>query len=417
MPDAHPLPISEEIRQAILGESRRSQGRSLVVRIFLVGTWLALFVFFDSWIDLDLSAVFLPLSTYLGASVAVFALDRWMPRLRPYRWFYLPALDVPALGILRYIIMEEGPWSAQRSITYTLASFIILVMVAQLANSTAVILLTAAGTALSMVLLLLSIDAKADQMFSSVVSISVVALLAIYAPRRITALVTRATREKIHRSKLSRYFSPSVANHILEHHTDLDMTRECEVTILFSDIRSFTRMSENMSASEVVAMLNEYHALMVPVIFEHKGTLDKFIGDGVMAYFGAPMTEPDPEDNHAAQAIRCGLDMLKAVEQLNVKREQRGQVPLQIGVGIHTGLVVLGNIGPTEQREFTAIGDAVNVASRVEGLTSRLGMSLLVSEATRDRVKKDFQWEETDTVSVKGKSDPVRTFVPRLHVF
>src|SRR5436190_1290604 len=157
-------------------------------------------------------------------------------------------------------------------------------------------------------------------------------------------------------------------------------------------------MAEKLHADQVVAMLNECHAAMVEVIFRHGGTLDKFIGDGLMAYFGAPLVQRD----HALRAVACALDMQEALRALNTLRRARAEPELRMGIGLHTGLAVLGDIGSDSRREYTAIGDSVNLACRIEELTKNHGRPILASEATFARARDAFGWTAAPAIPVKG---------------
>jgi adenylate cyclase len=207
---------------------------------------------------------------------------------------------------------------------------------------------------------------------------------------------------------LTRYVNKDVVDLILEHPENIILDgEEREATVLFSDIRGFTSISEKMQPKELVQMLRDYFTLMVGVVFTFQGTVDKFIGDCIMAIFGAPTPQP----NHAALAVLAALEMKRLLSVFNVARGEKQKDPLRIGVGINTGEVVVGNIGSEQRLEYTAIGDAVNLASRLEGINKQYGTEIIVSESTYCQlVDVEILAREIDEVRVKGKHKPVKIY-------
>jgi adenylate cyclase len=181
------------------------------------------------------------------------------------------------------------------------------------------------------------------------------------------------------------------------------------MTVLFSDVRGFTAMSEKATPEEVVGQLNEYFSRMVDVLFEHRGTLDKFVGDMVMGLFGAPLDDPD----HAEHAVQAALAMTRALDALNEQWKARGRPTLDIGIGISTGEMVAGNIGSQSIMSYTVIGDTVNLGARLESLNKDYATRVIISEATRAELKGRYDIRPLGEVTVKGKSRPVAIYEVR----
>ncbi len=245
---------------------------------------------------------------------------------------------------------------------------------------------------------------------SSWVLIALTAWLCGYARRRAFEVVRNVVAEHTRLDHLSRYFSPEVVAAIES--PEHESGSRAEVTVLFSDLRGFTALSEKLDGRDVVGLLVDYHERMVDAIFANGGVLDKFIGDGIMAWFGSRPGDDGNRPNHAEQAVRCAVAMHEALMKLNEEREERGDSPLRMGVGIHTGEVILGNVGSPRRQEYTAIGDTVNVASRIEGLTKRVRAPILVSETTRRSACESVAFSPSGAIEVKGKSEPLRVFTP-----
>jgi adenylate cyclase len=180
-----------------------------------------------------------------------------------------------------------------------------------------------------------------------------------------------------------------------------------EMTILFSDVRGFTTISEGLDPKELSLLMNEFLTPLSRVVYKHRGTIDKYMGDCIMAFWGAPL----PESKHAYNAILAGMEMQRALEELQPYFKQRGWPPIRIGVGVNTGRVSVGNMGSEVRVAYTVMGDAVNLASRLEGITKEYGVGIVVGESTKAAAP-EFVYRELDWVRVKGKDKPVAIFEP-----
>jgi adenylate cyclase len=215
----------------------------------------------------------------------------------------------------------------------------------------------------------------------------------------------RLEAEAVTRERFQRLLSPAIAEQVLAGKVEVKKYGEARpTTVLFSDIRGFTSMSESIPAREMVDMLNEYFELMVDIIFKYQGTLDKFVGDEIMALFGAPVSYGDD----AVRAVRTALEMYQVLDQLNARRALTGKPPIKIGIGINTGEVVAGYLGSSKALEYTVIGDSVNVGAR---LCSHAGAGeCLISEWTYNEVKDYFEFDPPREIQAKGKARPLQVY-------
>lgn len=221
-------------------------------------------------------------------------------------------------------------------------------------------------------------------------------------------LLDKVKAESEHRANLSRYLAPELVEQLLAGNLDLEMKgATCQVTVLFSDLRGFTAMSERMSSREVFATLNQYFQRMVDVIIEYGGSIDKFMGDAIMAVWGIPT----PREDDTRRSVEAAIKMQQALAAWNMEREAAGKPAINMGIGLNSGPALAGNLGAQQRMEYTVIGDNVNLASRLEGLTKK--GQILISESTMALIRGSIDATELPPVKVKGKQHPVKVFEVR----
>jgi adenylate cyclase len=219
-------------------------------------------------------------------------------------------------------------------------------------------------------------------------------------------MIENISSEKRMKSTMARYMDPGLADQLLAAGGEALGGQSVEATMLFSDIRAFTTLTEELGAQGTVALLNEYFTLMVQCITDEGGMLDKFIGDAIMAEFGIPVAHGDDPD----RAMRAAIKMITELRALNQRRAARGQKPVLMGVGLNTDKVVSGNIGSPKRMDYTVIGDGVNLASRLESACKEYSAQILCSEGTYRKLKGTYRMREVDKVIVKGKTEPVGVY-------
>jgi len=228
-----------------------------------------------------------------------------------------------------------------------------------------------------------------------------------FAGSTLTRYATEGREKRKYRKTLMRYLSPQLVETIMQDFNWASLRAEKRtLTVLFSDVRGFTTFSEKYPPETVIATLNEHLNMMVSVIFNYQGTLDKFVGDCVMAFWGAPIPQP----NQAELAARAALAMIEGLEKLNEKWQSEGRPTLKIGVGINTGEMLFGNIGSEQRMDFTVIGDSVNLGARLESATKELHASIVISDATYQQIRSLARVRPLGEISVKGKEEKITVY-------
>src|SRR5580693_173145 len=233
-------------------------------------------------------------------------------------------------------------------------------------------------------------------------------LAANYAAITSLRMIREERAKRNIRKSFSQYLSPGVIE-LIEKDPEKYIRpggESKELSVLFSDIRGFTTISEGLTPDELVRLLNEYFGQMTEIVFATDGTLDKYIGDAIMAFWGSPY----PQEDHAFRSCSCALQMVRGLAVLNAKWHAAGRLPISIGIGLNTGLVNVGNMGSARRLSWTVMGDNVNLASRLEGITKQYHVQVVISEATYRHVSSQFVCRELDKIRVKGKSQPVNIY-------
>ncbi|WP_339631384.1 adenylate/guanylate cyclase domain-containing protein [uncultured Sneathiella sp.] len=229
---------------------------------------------------------------------------------------------------------------------------------------------------------------------------------------RTNQLLVRQAEAARGRANLSRHFPPNIVDNLAERDQPLGEVREQRVAVLFADIVGFTKMAETETPDRIVSVLRDFHSRMEDCVFENGGTLDKFLGDGLMATFGTPETTPQDAEN----ALKCSVAMQRHMSRWNEEREKAGLAPIRLSVGIHYGTVVLGDIGSERRLEYAVLGDVVNVASRLEASTREMKADIVVSSELMDaaggeQMARELGFVENGSQSIRGRGEAVTTWL------
>jgi adenylate cyclase len=360
------------------------------------------------WTEQGRASTFAILLAYWGLVLVLLVGTIYSPRIGRLGSLAVPFLDMPMVFFCQWNLIATMAADPRIAGNFTIGIFVSLIMLAASSLERWQIYLAGVlATGLQFILHRAAGEGPFGTLGGTVV-ILVAAAMCDFARRNRLAAIEALYHEQVRRERLGRYFSPQVAIEIEKGTSGLSDGQWCEVTVLFSDLRDFTTLSERLDTHDIVKLLNQYFEHMVHLVFEHGGTLDKYIGDGMMAYFGAPLATP----NHAERAVQCALAMKAALVDINVRRAALGEPLLRMGVGLHTGMAVIGSIGAPHRREYTAIGDTVNLAARIEQLTKVHNEDILLSSETRDRAGTELKFKEITESTVKGRHASVRVFAP-----
>lgn len=403
------VPTNGQLSPHILQAVHKEQISGLVplnrIRFWGVTSVVALYMFLEFVLVSPNWSGFLPLLIgYWFVSLGIFYVSKQGVDKQGWTALAIPIVDTPVVFMHEFRTLEMI--DPQGTAGFALGVFALLIVLSSITMRHRLVWCVL-GLAVMMEVTLMYLAAmEVGSMAGGVVILTLLAVSVVTLITRVTNLIVVATEENARVDSLSRFLAPAVMKEINSADSRALRGSELIITVLFADIRGFTTLSEHLAPEQVVGLLNDYFSRMSTVIFRHGGTLDKFVGDGLMAYFGAPVAQDDQAD----RAVRCAIEMQQALSFLNVEREGRGESAIRIGIGMHTGSAMVGIIGSDKRKEYTAVGDTVNVAARVEGLTKEYGRPLLVSAATLDLAKGTYEVDRVGDIEIRGRVKSLEMF-------